>query len=332
MIRMHMNESPYDFPFTAKLRVMARALFVPWNRYPEESAREAVDALSLYTGQKRNNLLLGNGSNELIRLAFLAWGETGKRVLMVSPGFVTYEKEASRSGCETVRVPLGKDLSFDREAFLAHVKRADLVVLISPGNPSGELLNRDFLEEAVKACPGKVLIDEAYGEFAGLSAVTLIDRYENVVILRTLSKAFGLAGARIGYALGSLKCMEELKRVALPYSPGIFPLMLLREALKRKRVMEKRVMKLRSERARLIVRLQKSPIVDVVPGEANFILLQGMSRERAQALREALNRERIVPRLYQDETFASRLRITVGRPRDNSRFLRAVEKVERRFS
>ena len=96
--------------------------------------------------------------------------------------------------------------------------------------------------------------------------------------------------------------------------------------------MEKRVMKLRSERARLIVRLQKSPVVDVVPGEANFILLQGMSRERAQALREALNRERIVPRLYQDETFASRLRITVGRPRDNSRFLKAVEKVGRRFS
>lgn len=332
MIRMHMNESPYDFPFTAKLRVMARALFVPWNRYPEESAREAVDALSLYTGQKRDNLLLGNGSNELIRLAFLAWGATGKRVLMISPGFVTYEKEASRSGCETVRVPLGKDLSFDREAFLAHVKRADLVVLISPGNPSGELLSRDFLEEAVKTCPGKVLIDEAYGEFAGLSAVSLIDRYENVVILRTLSKAFGLAGARIGYALGSLKCMEELKRVALPYSPGIFPLMLLREALKRKRVMEKRVMKLRSERARLIVRLQKSPVVDVVPGDANFILLQGMSRESGQALREALNRERIVPRLYQDKAFASLFRITVGRPRDNSRFLRAVEKVERRFS
>ncbi|HPE29472.1 MAG TPA: histidinol-phosphate transaminase [Candidatus Mcinerneyibacteriales bacterium] len=332
MIRMHMNESPYDFPFTAKLKVMARALFISWNRYPEKAAEDAVDELSLYTGKKEDNLLLGNGSNELIRLAFLAWGEKGKRVLMISPGFVTYEKEASRSGCETVRIPLEKDLTFDREAFLAHVKRADLAVLISPGNPSGELLNRDFLEEAVKACPGKVLIDEAYGEFAGLSAVTLIDRYENVVILKTLSKAFGLAGARIGYALGSKTCIEDLKNVSLPYSPGIFPLMLLREALKRKRVMEKRVAKIRSERARLITRLKRSPVFQVFPGEGNFILLGGRTPESRRVLLDTLNQEKILPRLYQDEAFASRLRITVGRPRDNSRFLKAVEKVERRFA
>lgn len=332
MIRMHMNESPYDFPFTAKLKVMITALFIPWNRYPEESAEEAIEELSLYTGKKRDNLLLGNGSNELIRLAFLAWGGEGKRLLMVSPGFITYEKEAGRCRCDMIRISLRSDLSFDREAFLAEVPRADIVILISPGNPSGKLLTRSFIEEVIGKCSGRVLIDEAYGEFAGASDFSLIDRYANVVILKTLSKAFGLAGARMGFAAGSRKCIEELNEVSLPYNPGIFPLLLLKEAVRRKRIMESRVRKISIQRARLIVRLKKNPFFDVAPGDANFILIRGQDRESREALVEALSREKVVPRKYQDGALASWLRITVGRPRDNNRFLKAVESAQRRLS
>ncbi|HOO60296.1 MAG TPA: histidinol-phosphate transaminase [Candidatus Mcinerneyibacteriales bacterium] len=332
MIRMHMNESPYDFPFRAKLKVTLKALFTSWNRYPEELNHEALNELSLYTGKNAENLWLGNGSNELIRLAFLAWGDKGKRVLMISPGFITYEKEAARSGCEAIRVPLKNDLSFDRTVFLDEVKRADLVILISPGNPSGESLPVNFIEKVARKCPGRVLIDEAYGEFAGESCIPLIERHENVVILRTLSKAFGLAGARIGYAIGAKRTIEELRKVSLPYNPGFFSLLLLKEAVGRKRVMEKRVAKLRSERARLIVRLKKSPFFTVVPGEANFILVREKTPESRQALLDSLDHERIVPRVYENGPLATWLRFTVGRPRENNRLLKAVDSVQRRLS
>lgn len=332
MIRMHMNESPYDFPFRAKLKVMVSSLFIPWNRYPEDLTDDAIKALSRYTGKNCENLLLGNGSNELIRSAFLSWGGTGKRVLMISPGFVTYEKEISRSGCRLVRIPLKKDLSFDRTGFLAVVTEADFVILLSPGNPTGEALSRSFVEETVSKCPGKVLIDEAYGEFAGVSCVSLIEKYENVVILRTFSKAFGLAGARIGYALGSKTCIEDLKNVSLPYSPGIFPLLMIKEAIAGKRVMEKRVAKIRSEGARLIARLKRSPVFQVSPGEGNFILLRGKTPESRRVLLDSLNQEKILPRVYRDGVIAPWLRVSVGSPGENKRFLKAVESAQRRLS
>jgi len=332
MIRMHMNESPYDFPFRAKVRMLFRALITPWNRYPEAMTEKALEALSSFTGKKKENLLLGNGSNELIRLSFLTWGGAGKKIVWASPTFVTYEKEARRSGCCPLAVPLDEDLDFDFGTFSEAAEKADMVVLISPGNPSGKQLAIKKIEEIVKHCPGMVIVDEAYGEFAGQTAMDLIEKYRNLIILRTFSKAFGLAGGRIGYAVGSQRIIEDLKKASLPYNPGIFPLLLLQEAIKEKRVPGKRVKKICNERARLLVSLKKMPFVDVCPGEGNFFLMRGKSREANTVIFNVLQEKKILPRVYREEGAIVRLRITVGRPWENRRFLKAMETVQRRLS
>jgi histidinol-phosphate aminotransferase len=322
--RMHANEMPW--------RAQGDNSVAGLNRYPEPQPHDLVERMARLYDVAANQVLVGRGSDEAIDLLVRAFCRAGvDRVVITPPTFGYYKVAARIQGAEVVEVPLLEaGFALDRDAVIAAGRRAKIVFLCSPNNPTGNLLDEDAIISICQALETTALVcvDEAYIEFSGRASLAgrLVD-LPNLVVLRTLSKAYALAGARCGTLIAAPEIVDLLKRIIPPYAipaTTVEDVLKLTEAPQRAMSAE-RIRTILAERERMRARLAASPaVVHVFPSDANFLLVRCRD---ASAFLEA---GKSVGLLVRDFSGAPRLggclRISVGNPEQNERLLIAVEK------
>jgi len=334
-VKLNQNENPYDLPEAVKRRVLERALARPWSRYPEFDPKELIERLAAFSGWRPDGVLAGNGSNELIEALLLVTVGPGTRVVIPEPTFTLYALLTKVLGGEAVRVGLGPELEYQPDE-LRRVRRelaSPLTIVCSPNNPTGGLLPADEVSRLCEDGDGLVVVDEAYHEFSGQTAVPLLARHPNLVVLRTFSKAMGLAGLRVGYLLASPEIVREVNKARLPYNLNFFSQAAALAALDEWEALRANVEKIVAAREDLLHRLYRVPGVRPYPSKANFILLE-LAEADPRAVFESVYRRGV---LVRDVTSYPRLqrclRVSVGAEPENEAFLAALRHAleERRF-
>jgi len=215
-VKLNRNESPLDIPKDIKKEIFRRLDEFQWNRYPEDFPDSLLQRIAAYTNFPVKGIMAANCSNELIQTVIYACCDTGDQILSVTPTFSVYEAAASVMNIETLTVPLNADFSFDVPALIKKIgesKKLKAVILASPNNPTGTVLGIEEIEAIAKKTPGLLVMDEAYFEFYGESALSLIETYGNIVVLRTFSKALRSAGIRLN---GRSGLAPNIPNISLP--------------------------------------------------------------------------------------------------------------------
>ena len=311
-------------PFAAAGHETGQAL----NRYPDPQCGPLRAALASWLGIEPDRLWLGNGSDEALDVLVRTFVDPGEPVVVCTPTYGMYEVTARAHDAEVRRVPLDDDFDLDVPASAAAARGAKLVFICSPNNPTGNLLSPARVEELARAFDGLVVVDEAYVEFSGRPS--LIDRVAargNLAVLRTFSKAWGLAAARVGYLVADPRVVEYLDRVDLPYPLSALSAQVALRALENAAQMARHVAKIVAERARLTERLEALGL-EVFPSDANFVLVRvpnaaHVHRRLAEGFGIVVRDRSDIPRLEDC------LRITAGRAEDTDRLCAALEAIGR---
>jgi histidinol-phosphate aminotransferase len=326
LVKLNQNESPEDVPERVKEDVFERLRRAGWNRYPEGGPAALEEKLSVYTGFPIGGILAGNGSNELIQATLAATCEPGDRIVTVRPGFAVYKRVAGILSIGIDEVPLEEGFAYDAEAILERARGARALVLASPNNPTGTSLTPEAAARIVREFAGLVVIDEAYYEFLGRSVQGLVAGRENLVILRTASKALRLAGIRLGYLLGDEAVVAGIAKAKLPFSVGLFARIAAETILDHRAEVDEAVRRIVAERDRVFLELNRIPGISPVPSSANFILF-GTGDMTARALFEKLRSRGVLLRPFDDPSLAKHLRATIGTRGENDAFLGALKDV-----
>jgi histidinol-phosphate aminotransferase len=320
-IKLNQNESPYDIPLEYKEEIANRLVRLPWNRYPSGEPLSLKRLLAQYTDFSEEGIVVGNGSNELILAILLAYCDKSDTVTLVTPGFAIYSYLSKIMNLRIKEVQLKEGFAFDVEELCRNAYDSRITFIASPNNPTGTVMEMGGIEEVVRIKKSMVVIDEAYFEFHGLTAQPLLDKYDNILILRTFSKAFGLAGIRLGYLLARPEIAREIAKTKLPFSVGIFQQVAGAYLLKKKGFVKMIVKKIISERERVYRELGKIPQIEPIPSKANFILFK-VKGNSADSLFELLYKNSILLRRFSNPHLKDALRVTIGKPEENDTFLK----------
>jgi histidinol-phosphate aminotransferase len=326
-VKLNQNESPFDLPEGLKQELLDAHTQVEMNRYPSEQPEALRQALADYDGVDPDQILVGNGSNEITYTFGLAFLDPGDPVVLPRPMFSLYEKVMRLQEAALTSVPPRDDLQFDADALAEAARATDavLTILTTPNNPTGLAMTLDELEQVVTASSGFVVIDEAYVEFNPEgTAIELLEQHPNVLILRTLSKGFGLAGARLGYLLAHPAVVTELMKARLPFMVDRFAEQTALAVLRRPSLIEDRVSRIQASITALTEALQALDAVEVVPSQANFVLFT--TPAPADALQDRLaDRGVLVRNMGGYPELEGYLRVSAGTEAENNAFLAALE-------
>lgn len=319
------NESPYDISPELRAEIVAAIAAVPFNRYPDPLANDLRDMIAQANGLTRDQVLLGNGGDELLFDVALAYGCAGRKMINITPTFSVYALNARLNNTEVVEIPRKADLSINEEAVLARAAQGDIsyIVVTSPNNPTGSVASHDFIEQLLNATDALVLVDEAYGEFAGTSCADLLDEHENLLILHTFSKAFSLAGIRLGYLLGAESVIREFVKFRQPYSVDAVSQTIAKVVYAHRDEFMERALELAASAHDLVRVLRAMPAVqEVYPTDANFVLFKV---GRADLVWQMLYDQGVLVRDFsQCPGIEGCLRVTVGTKEENEKFLDAL--------
>ncbi|QIK36964.1 histidinol-phosphate transaminase [Caldichromatium japonicum] len=328
LIKLDAMENPYPLPESLRDPWLAVLKDLALNRYPDPRAPELASMLRESMGiPSEAGLVLGNGSDELIQMLALAVARPGGKILAVEPSFVMYRLIARFAGLDYLGIPLkADDFALDLEAVLAAIERERplIVYLAYPNNPSGNRFAAEDLVQIIESAPGLVVIDEAYAPFTDASFLGLVGDWDNLLVLRTLSK-MGLAGIRLGYLVGPAAWIAEIDKVRLPYNINVLSQATASFALRHKSVFDEQARLIREERQRLYQGLKQLPGLQPYPSEANFILVRVSPSQADRFFARLYDAGILVKNL--DGThplLADCLRITVGTPEENARVLQAL--------
>jgi histidinol-phosphate aminotransferase len=336
MIKLDAMENPFRLPEALVRGLSERMALVALNRYPPSNPEvlksKLARAISLPAGMQ---LLLGNGSDELIHLVIQACAKSGAAVLSPWPSFVMYQMSARFDGCRFVGVPLHADFTLDRDALLAAISehRPAVVFLAWPNNPTGNLFDRSTVEAVLDSAPGLVVVDEAYLPFALDTWLPELRVRPNLLVLRTLSK-LGLAGIRLGYLCGAPAWIAEFDKVRPPYNVNVLTLAAAEFLFDHLDVLDAQAALLRSERSRVFSALAALPGIEAFESAANFILFRVADRSASGANEPAAG-DRVFAGLKErgiliknvarmHPLLAGCLRTTIGTPQENDAFLAAL--------
>lgn len=318
-IRLDTHESPWDLPPELKERALARLRRLEFNRYPDPTAARLRELLAAYAGVDDPACIIpGNGSDELIQCLLLALA--GERVVVPTPSFAMYSITAAVCGARPVPVPLADGFALDAEAVVKAARGARAVFIAYPNNPTGNCFDEEAIRCVLDSCDCTVVVDEAYHEFSGRTFVPEVAGRENLVVLRTLSKGFALAGIRLGYAVAPPGIARALDKVRLPYNVGSLGQAVAECALEEPGLLLRRAREIVRERERVFRELSAIPGVTPYPSDANFI----MFRTRAGKVHEALLRRGVLIKNLDGPGLEGCLRVTIGSPGENDAFLDAL--------
>jgi histidinol-phosphate aminotransferase len=327
-VRLNTNESPYPPPpgFVQALAEELRA--IPLNRYPDRAAWELRKTLAELHGVRPEQVFCANGSNEVLQCLCLAYGGAGRRVVTFEPTYALHSHIAHVTGTEVVSHKRRPDFTLDLDGAAAVLADAQPVItfLCSPNNPTGLTEDPVSVEMILATAPGLVVVDEAYGQFADWSALTLVADDRPLVVTRTYSKTWALAALRLGYLVAAVTVVEALERVALPYHLDALKQAAGRLAVGYADEMEERVGTIVRERRRLLGALGELPVT-TWPSQANFILFRPDHQAGTEVWQRLLDRSVLVRDCSTWPGLSGCLRVTVGTPDDNDRFLAALSEV-----
>ncbi|MBQ6522029.1 MAG: histidinol-phosphate transaminase [Atopobiaceae bacterium] len=316
-INLSANENSYGMPVYVYDKAMRALEGVKANRYPDPLAPKLRGRLASLYGLESDQVIVGNGGDELIFNLFLAFGGGGAKVVDCPPTFSIYRLYAELCECTVADVPRDPEtFAVDGDALLAEAADARITIVTTPNNPTGTLTSLAFIEELCAATDGLVLADEAYMEFAGApSAAMLLDRCPNLVVLRTLSKAFALAGGRIGYVLAAPAIIDALAAVRQPYSVNSFSQAVAETVVRDGARFAPTIAEICENRGILASELAKLDRLTVWPSSANFLLVRVPHAHRVwELLRD--EHSILVRDFSATPGLEDCLRITVGRPEE----------------
>jgi histidinol-phosphate aminotransferase len=323
LVKLDAMENPYALPEGLRRGLAAALARVDVNRYPTPSPQKLRDAImrrmSIPPGM---DVLLGNGSDELIQILITALARPGAAMMYPWPTFVMYSMGATFAGMRAVPVPLRDDFSLDADAFIARMQAENpaLVFLAYPNNPTGVLYPEADVVKIIRACKGLVVLDEAYHVFARKSFLPRLSEFDNLVVIRTVSK-LGLAGIRLGYLVGRPEWVAELDKVRPPYNVSVLTQAAALFMLERLEVLEEQAAHILSERKNLGAALTALKGVTVYPSEANFFLIRVADADRVFG---ALKTQGVLVRNLNSPVLKNCLRVTVGTPDENRILLNAL--------
>jgi histidinol-phosphate aminotransferase len=332
-VKLDAMENPYVLPENLRAQLGERLAQVAMNRYPVPSYTELKKRICAGLGVPAGyDVVLGNGSDELITLISVACAKPGAKALAPIPGFVMYGMSAKFAGLEFVGVPLKPDFSLDKPAMLAAIAehRPAIVYLAYPNNPTGNLFGENDMAEIMRAVgdTGVVVVDEAYQPFAQASFMPRLAEFGNMVVMRTVSK-LGLAGIRLGYMSGSADLLKEFDKVRPPYNINVLTQAAAEFVLEHVDILDAQAAELRAERTRLAQALAALPGVEVFPSAANFLLvrMRGNNTGADIVFARLLERRILVKNVGKMHSLLENcLRVTVGTPQENALFLDAFKK------
>ncbi|MBK8161833.1 MAG: histidinol-phosphate transaminase [Gammaproteobacteria bacterium] len=328
LIKLDAMENPYRWPQPVVDDWLEHLRGVSLNRYPDPSAQALKRELRAFFGvPPEMELLLGNGSDELIQIVALALAAPGRTALAAQPAFSMYRMISIFSGLEFTGVPLrAGDFGLEREAMLAAIARhrPALVLLDYPNNPTGGLFERDTVRAVIEAAPGIVVVDEAYQAFSEATLMDWLHDCPNLLVLRTLSK-MGLAGLRLGMLAGRREWIEELDKIRLPYNINVLTQASAEFALRHRAMLEEQAGRIRADRESLSASLRGCRGLTVYPSRANFILFRAPAGRGGAIFAGLRERGVLIKNLDgAGEPLRDCLRVTVGTPEENQAFLTAL--------
>ena len=324
-VKVDTMENPFRLPTALRKQLGERLAEVALNRYPAERGDVLRAELAKHANMPEGcDIMLGNGSDELISLLTLAADVPGNVVMAPLPGFVMYEMSAKLQGLRFVGVPLTPDFELDGPAMLAAVREHQpaLLYIAYPNNPTANLWNDDIVDAIIEAAPGLVVIDEAYQPFAARDSLARLQRHEHVLLMRTMSK-FGLAGVRIGYLIGRKPLIAEVDKLRPPFNISVLNAETALFALEHVDEYAKQATTIRAEREKLHDALALLPGVTPFPSEANMILARVPDAKRVfEGMRARGVLIKNVSGLH--PLLANCVRITIGTPEENPQTLAAL--------
>src|SRR5919204_1792689 len=313
VVRFDTNTFPWPGASLAQLPT------TPLNEYPDTTYGALTEAIAQYADVRTDRITVGAGADEVLDMIARSYIDDSATVVLSAPTYPMFTVLSEIAGGSIDAVPAA-GLRLDRNAFLEHAGRAKLTWLSNPNNPTGELLPFEFVEELSRRAAGVLVIDEAYFEMSGVTALPLIEDHPNVVVVRTLSKGFGLAGVRVGYGLAGPDISAVLRRVRPPGSVSALSVALGVQALTDVSGMRERVARIMAERARLHDELAALGL-EVRESAANFLLVKAGNEAARILLRHGL----VVRTFPATSVLAGYVRITVRRPEENARLVAALK-------
>jgi histidinol-phosphate aminotransferase len=316
-IFLHANENPYPLPSSVMDEIAEGARRLELNRYPNADDGDAlVRELASYADVDPEWIWVGDGSNEVLLQSCLAYGGAGRTALLFEPTYAMHPRQARMAGTKVETIPRGSDFAITLDAALGAIEsaRPDIVFVCSPNNPTGTVTSAADIITIADAAPGLVLVDEAYFEFCGETIVPKLGELPNVIVVRTMSKAFRLAGLRLGYGIANPDVLSAMRPVRMPYAQSSFTQMAANVVLRRRDEVLDKVDEIIAERDRISRELAKG--AEVFASRANFVLFRPADPD---AVLSALAAKGIVIRDFRKATGC--LRVTVGLPSENDEFL-----------
>ena len=328
-LKLNQNENPWDAPAHIKEEVLRRFAARKWSQYPDFVPAELNECLACFAGWRPDGIILGNGSNELIQALLMVTMEAGKTLLLSEPTFTLYRQVATVLGGKVETVFLTSELEYDREALERFVaeKQPDVTIICSPNNPTGCVIDDEALRALLETSQGLVVIDEAYHEFAGSTVVPLLKEYENLIVLRTFSKAMAVAALRIGYLLASPDLVREIGKAVLPYNVNVFSQIAAEVAVENyDSELRPLVRQIISERDRVFAELTQIDGLAPVASHANFILVKSTTDPK-RIFSEMLARDILIRDVSGYPMLSEYFRFSVGTPEENDYVLKAIREI-----
>ena len=323
-VKLDAMENPFVLPEGIRKEIGKAAQQALINRYPDPSAKKLKQAIARYWNMDRSQMLLGNGSDELIQTIILAFGGP---VLAPTPSFAMYEITGRALSQKVVTVPLTNEFDLDAEAVIAAAKRskAKVIFLACPNNPTGNRFSDRAVRKVLEQTNAVVVLDEAYYSFSGKTHLPFLKKHPNMIILRTISK-IGLAGLRVGVLTASKEIVGELNKIRLPYNINTLSQAAGLVALKHASTLNKQISLLISERIKLYNALLRTPGVTPFPSETNFILLW-VEKDATKVFLALKKRGILVKNLDRPGPLKNCLRVTIGTPAENEDFLKTLKQI-----
>ncbi len=329
-IRMEANENPFTINSSLKERVLESISRISLNRYPDSLATDLRKQISAKSGIKPENIIVGNGSDELIQMLITAFCENEDKILFPVPTFSMFGIIAKSFGVNTIEIPLDSEWDID----LAEIKKSyeknlpKIIFLSTPNNPTGNCFSENKILDIIEKTYSLVVVDEAYADFCGKTFIDQLKHSKNLIILKTLSKV-GMAGLRVGYLIASKEIINILHKIRLPYNSNSLSQAAAKVILTNNEIMESQVQQIIKGREFLLEELKKLKDKEgITPfhSNANFILFK--TEKDADAIHRKLTEEGVLIRnLNGDGPLKNCLRVTVGRPEENDAFIKALKKV-----
>lgn len=328
LIKLNQNENPFDLPEEVKRELIEDFFRQPWNRYPDVFPTHLLEALSKHLNVSMDSIIAANGSNELMYTIGMAVIGKGTKVLIPTPTFFLYEKIVRVLEGEIVEVPMKQDLSFDVEKIIrtAQKEKPALIILNSPNSPTGQSILVSEIERILNETDSIIVVDEAYIEFSDKpSAATLLSRYDRLIILRTFSKAFSLAGLRIGYLLAQPALAAEILKPKIPFTVNNFSASIAIKLMQKNDLIQERIRYIIQQRAYLFKNLSEQNGITLFRSDSNFLIFK--SKNEASVLLERLLNENVLIRdVSSYPMLKGFLRVNAGTEFENNKFLTALKK------